>query len=459
MNSELKSIQDNNTWYYTNLPKGHKAIGLKWVYKVKRDPKGNVVKHKARLVAKGYAQRHGVDYEEVFAPVARLETVRLILALAANGKWVVHHMDVKSAFLNGELQEEVYVQQPPGFQNPRFPGKVLKLQKALYGLKQAPRAWNAKLDQELVRLGFSRSEEEHGVYKRGSGDSLLLPGVYVDDLIICGPNNENINKFKQQMCRTFSMSDLGLLSYYLGMEVKQSPGEIILCHKSYATKIIEICGMTGCNSVDTPMEQNCRLIPGRPDMAKDVTKFRSLVGSLRYLVNTRPYIAYSVGMVSRFMESPTTEHWVAAKRIVRYIAGTTDYGCRYTCRSFANMKLLGYSDSDHAGDLEKRKSTSGVVFFLNGNIVTWTSQKQRAVSLSSCEAEYIAAASTACQGVWLSRLISDLTGEKLMKFTLLMDSKSAIELSKNPVYHERSKHIDTRYHFIKECVSQGIAEV
>jgi hypothetical protein len=195
------------------------------VYKVKRDPKGNVVKHKARLVAKGYAQRHGVDYEKVFAPVARLETVRLILALTANGKWVVHHMDVKSAFLNGELQEEVYVQQPPGFQNPsfqnpRFLGKVLKLQKALYGLKQAPRAWNAKLDQELVRLRFSRSEEEHAVYKRGSGDSLLLLGVCVDDLIICGPNNENINKFKQQMCRTFSMSDLGLLSYYLGMEVK-----------------------------------------------------------------------------------------------------------------------------------------------------------------------------------------------------------------------------------------------
>ena len=275
MNSELKSIQDNNTWHYTNLPKGHKAIGLKWVYKVKRDPKGNVVKHKARLVAKRYAQRHGVDYEEVFAPVARLETVRLILALAASGKWEVHHMDVKSAFLNGELQEEVYVKQPPGFENPRYPGKVLKLQKALYGLKQAPRAWNAKLDQELIRLGFCWSEEEHAVYKRGNGDSLLLLGVYVDDLIICGPNNKYIVEFKQQMCRTFSMSDLGLLSYYLGMEVKQKPGEITLCQKAYAARIIDQCGMTGCNPVDTPMEQNCKLVPGRPDMAKDVTKFRS----------------------------------------------------------------------------------------------------------------------------------------------------------------------------------------
>jgi hypothetical protein len=202
MKSELQSIQNNNTLYYTTLPKGQRAIGLKWVFKVKRDPEGNIVKHKARLVAKGYAQKHGVDYEEVFAPVARLETVRLILALAAQGRWEVHHMDVKSAFLNGDLQEEVYVQQPPGFVNPRQTGKVLKLSKALYGLKQAPRAWNSKLDHELVKLGFYRSEEEHAVYKRGSGDSLLLIGVYVDDLIVCGPDKSNIAEFKLQMCKT-----------------------------------------------------------------------------------------------------------------------------------------------------------------------------------------------------------------------------------------------------------------
>jgi len=209
--------------------------------------------------------------------------------------------------------------------------------------------------------------------------------------------------------------------------------------------------MTGCNPVDTPMDQNSKLLPGRPDMARDITRFRSIVGSLRYLVNTRPDIAYSVGMVSRFMESPTNEHWAAIKRIVRYIAGTSEYGCKYLNKPTENLKLLGYSDSDHAGDLEKRKSTSGVVFFLNGNVVTWTSQKQRVVSLSSCEAEYIAAASAACQGVWLSRLIADPIGQKLQKFRLLMDSKSALELCKNPVYHERTKHIDTRYHYIRVC--------
>ena len=194
------------------------------------------------------------------------------------------------------------------------------------------------------------------------------------------------------MCRTFNMSDLGLLSYYLGMEVKQKPGEITICQRAYAAKIVDQCGMTDCNPVDTPMEQNNKLLPGKPNLARDVTKFRSIVGSLRYLVNTRPDIAYSVGIVSRFMETPTTEHWAALKRIVRYISGTTELGCKYTCGSLSSLKLLGYSDSDHAGDLEKRKSTSGVIFFLNGNIVTWCSQKQRVVSLSSCEAEYIAAA-------------------------------------------------------------------
>jgi hypothetical protein len=308
MEEEIKSIHQNETWEVTELPKDHKAIGLKWVFKVKRDATGKVVKYKARLVAKGYAQIHGVDYDEVFAPAARLETVRLLLALAAQGEWEVHHMDVKSAFLNGDLTEEVYVHQPPGFTDPSSPKKVLKLNKALYGLKQAPRAWNARLDKELVKLGFRRSREEHAVYKRGKDVTLLLIGVYVDDLIICGPDKREIHIFKQQMMKSFSMSDLGLLSYYLGIEVKQRPGEITICQSAYAAKIIESCGMKGCNPADTPMEQHVKLLPGKPDQVLDVTRYRSIVGSLRYLVNTRPDLAYSVGIVSRFMETPNAEH-------------------------------------------------------------------------------------------------------------------------------------------------------
>lgn len=457
MIAELKSIEQNKTWAYAVLPKDHKAIGLKWVFKVKKDPSGKIVKHKARLVVKGYAQVQGVDYDEVFAPVARMETVRLLLALAAQGEWQVHHMDVKSAFLNGNLEEEVYVHPPPGFSDPKHSGKVLRLKKALYGLKQAPRAWNARLDQELKFLGFNRSVEEHAVYRRGTGNSLILVGVYVDDLIICGPDSKNIVEFKQQMKKSFDMSDLGLLTYYLGLEVKQKPGEITVCQSAYAEKIVEISGMKGCNPADTPMEQHIKLLSGKPELVANATKYRSLVGSLRYLVNSRPDLAYSVGMISRFMETPNSEHWGAMKRIIRYVAGTTKLGCKYVKGALSD--LVGFTDSDHAGDLEKRKSTSGVLFFYGGNAVSWSSQKQKVVSLSSCESEYIAAATGACQGVWLSRLVADITCSDVKKFKLFIDNRSAEELSKNPVFHERSKHIDTRYHYIRECVADGVLEV
>jgi hypothetical protein len=367
----MQSILQNQTWTVSELPKDHKAIRLKWVFKVQRDPAGNIVKHKARLVAKGYAQIQGVDYDEVYAPIARLETMRLFLVLAAQGEWEVHHMDVKSAFLNGELQEEVYVQQPSGFSDPKAQGKVLKLRKAFYGLKQAPRPWNARLDQELYKLGFVRSMEENVVYRKGSGMSLLLVGDYVDDLIICGLDSRLIGAFKQQMKNSFNNSDLGLLSYYLGLEVKQKPGEITFSQSAYAEKILELTGMKNCNPVDTPMEQHLKLLPGKPELVSNASKYRSIVGSLRYLVNIRPDLAFSVGMVSRFMESPNSEHWCAIKRILRYVAGTTKLGCRYV--KGRSNELLGYTDSDHAGDLEKRKITAGAVFFLGSNIVTWTS--------------------------------------------------------------------------------------
>jgi hypothetical protein len=261
------------------------------------------------------------------------------------------------------------------------------------------------------------------------------------------------------MKELFSMSDLGLLSYYLGMEVKQKPGEITLCQSAYASKIVELCGMKGCNAIDTPMEHHVKLLAGIVGNEVDVTRYKSIIGSLRYLVNSRPDIAYSVGVASRFMEAPTKEHWAVVKRIVRYISGTINYGCKYVKGGNSELELLGFTDCNIARDLVQCKSTTGIVFFLRPNLVTWTSQKQRVVALSSCEAEYIAAATGACQGVWLSRLVAELIGRKVQKFKLLIDNKFAIELSKNPVYHERSKHIDTRFHFIHECVSDGVVDV
>ncbi|GJV37305.1 ribonuclease H-like domain, reverse transcriptase, RNA-dependent DNA polymerase [Tanacetum coccineum] len=217
MKVELDSINRNNTWELTTLPKGHKAIGLKWVFKTKKDANGNIIKHKARLVAKGYIQQHGIDFEEVFAPVARMETIRLLLAIAANNKWEVHHLDVKSAFLHGDLKEEVYVTQPEGFITRQDQGKVYRLIKALYGLRQVPHTWNIKLDNTLKSLDFKKCALEQAIYTKTSKDSTLLIGVYMDDLIITGTPKKEIDKFKAQMEEKFKMSDLGLLAYYLGI--------------------------------------------------------------------------------------------------------------------------------------------------------------------------------------------------------------------------------------------------
>jgi len=365
----MQAIKANRTWDVSVLPPKHKAIGLKWVFKVKKDPSGKVVKHKAHLVAKGYAQRHGVDFDEVFVPVARLETVRVLLPLAAQGGWEVHHMDVKSTFLNGDLIETVYVQQPPGF----IVGdgtKVLKLRKALYGLKQAPRVWNSKLDSELVALGFVRSKLDHVVYRQNSKSSFLLVGVYVDDLIISGHRVSDIRSFKLEMKKNFSMSDLSLLTYYLGIEVTQGEGGVTLCQSSYAARILGVAGMSGCNPCETPMECWVKLNKQKEGEAVDATAYRSLIGSLRYLVNTRPDLAYAVGVVSRYMEAPGKQHWAVVKHILRYLKGTLGYGCKYERGTELKPVLVGYSDSDFAGDVVDRKSTSGVGYFLGESLVT-----------------------------------------------------------------------------------------
>lgn len=453
MLEEIASIEENKTWRLVDLPTGHRPIGLKWVYKLKKDAQGVVVKHKARLVAKGYVQRAGVDFDEVFAPVARLDSVRLLLALAAQEGWMAHHMDVKSAFLNGELVEEVYVGQPPGFEVVGEENKVYRLDKALYGLRQAPRAWNTKLDTTLKKIGFRQSPLEHGLYARGDGGRRLLVGVYVDDLVIVGGDSIMIDKFKRQMMDEFKMSDLGSLSFYLGIEVHQKDGVITLNQAAYASRIVEKAGLAGCNPCTTPMEPRLRLSKESTASPVNATEYRSLVGSLRYLVNTRPDLAYAVGYVSRFMEKPTDEHLGAVKRIVRYVAGTIHHGCRYTKEG--EKKLQGYSDSDMAGDVDTRKSTTGVLFFLGKNLVSWQSQKQRVVALSSCESEYIAAATAACQGIWLARLLGDLRNAAPEVIDLKVDNQSALALMKNPVFHDRSKHIQTKFHFIREAVENG----
>lgn len=456
--NEITSIEENKTWDLVDLPIGAKPIGLKWVFKVKRNADGSINKFKARLVAKGYVQKHGIDYDEVFAPVARIETIRLIIGLAASKGWMIHHLDVKTAFLHGDLREEVYVSQPQGFIVKGQESKVYKLKKALYGLRQAPRAWNLKLNRILVRgLKFHRCLKEPSLYRKEVCNNILLVVVYVDDLLVTGSSLELIEGFKQEMATKFEMSDLGMLTYYLGIEVCQGENGITLKQNRYALKILEETGMASCNPTHIPMEMNSSLSKASDEKRVDEKAYRRSIGCLRYLLHTRPDLSFSVGVLSRYMQEPRESHGAALKQVLRYLRGTCNLGLRFYREK--GVKLVGYSDSSHNLDKDDGKSTSGHIFYLGNSPITWCSTKQEIVALSSCEAEFMAATEAAKQAVWLEELLSEVMNEVCIRVIIRVDNKSAIQLARNPVFHGRSKHIHRRFHFIRECVENELVEV
>jgi hypothetical protein len=459
MDTEIKAIEKNNTWELTVLPAEAKPIGVKWVFKTKLNEEGKVDKHKARLVAKGYSQRQGIDYNEVFAPVARWDTIRTILALAAHKGWYVYQLDVKSAFLHGELAEAIFVEQPQGFEKQGEEHKVYRLKRALYGLKQAPRAWYSRIETYFVKEGFEKCFCEHTLFTKTSDKgNMLIVSLYVDDLIFTGNSECMFKGFKDSMMREFDMSDLGRMKYFLGVEVIQNAELIFICQKKYAREMLGRFGMEHSNAVQNPIVPGCKLTKNEEN-AKGVntTEYKQLVGSLLYLTATRPDLMYAVGLVSRYMERPTEMHLQAVKRILRYLRGTTEFGIIY--RKGDEGQLRAYADSDYAGDVDDRKSTSGFVFMLGTGAVSWSSKKQPVVTLSTTEAEFIAVASCACQGVWLRRILGNIGLEQVTNTVIYCDNNSAIKLSKNPVLHGRSKHIDVRFHFLRDLTRDGVVEL
>lgn len=458
MDMEIEAIERNGTWELTTLPTNAKRIGVKWVYKTKYNEKGEVEKHKARLVAKGYSQQFGVDFTEVFAPVARWDTIRTILALAAIKGWNVFQLDVKSAFLHGELSEVVYVDQPQGYQKKGEEHKVYKLKKALYGLRQAPRAWYSKIEGYFLNEGFDKCTSEHTLFvKTGENGLMLIVSLYVDDLIFTGNDNSMFAQFKESMKKEFDMTDLGRMSYFLGVEVVQSAAGIFISQGKYAKEILERFGMDNSKPVDNPVVPGYKLCKKGSGDEVDATLYKQMVGSLMYLTATRPDLMYAVCLISRYMDKPTDIHLQAAKRVLRYLKGTVDLGILYS--KGGSEELIAYADSDYAGDVDDRKSTSGYVFFLGTGAISWSSKKQPVVTLSTTEAEFIAAASCACQGVWLRRILGKLGLLQDKCTTIFCDNSSTIKLSKNPVMHGRSKHIDVRFHFLRDLAKEGVIEL
>lgn len=456
MEEEIEVIEKNQTWELVKRPLNKNVVGVKWIYRLKTDAKGNVVKHKARLVAKGFTQKHGVDYLETFAPVSRHETIRLILAVAAQQNWKLFQLDVKSAFLNGNLEEEIYAEQPLGFLEEGKEDHVLHLHKALYGLKQAPRAWYSRIDEFFLRENFKRSDNDHALYTKEDHGNILVVCIYVDDLIVTGDNEEMVEEFKTTMKSEFEMSDLGLLNYFLGMEIVQSDQGIFLSQECYAKKFLEKFNMQDCKIMRTP------LLPHGKDREEnenkvDASVYRSLVGGLLYLTATRPDLMFSASYLSRYLKEPNVDHLKEAKRVLRYIKGTTNMGLHFT--AVENPQLIGYSDSDWGGCKEDLKSTTGYCFSIGSAIFSWQTSKQHTIAQSTAEAEYMAMCAATNQASWLKRLLEDLGFRNQEGVTIYSDSQSAIAIGKNPVQHRRTKHIQIKYHIVREAERSGAIQL
>jgi hypothetical protein len=364
------------------------VVNSKWVYKIKHAVDRSVDKYKERFIARGFTQKEGEDYDETFSPVARYTSIRAIISLVASMVWNLHQMDVKTTFLNGAIEEEVYIAQPRVFELHSRDTHVCRLKKSLYGLKQAPRAWYAIMDDYQMRLGFSMSHVDPNIYYKVVDNEPVILLLYVDDLFIKGEESLII-QCKKELASKFDMKDLGLMHYYLGLEVWKKHGEVFLGQGKYAIKILQKFGMMDYKSMDTPMNTDIRKVKDPNSDPVDPSLYQQLIGSLMYLVNTQPNIFFSVNTLIQFNVEMRHEHWIAAKHVLRYIRGTINYDLRYTASS--DIHLHGFTDSDWAGSAEDRKSTSGMCFILGSTMISWGSRKQNSIALSTKEAKYIAA--------------------------------------------------------------------
>jgi hypothetical protein len=448
MDEEMQSLLGNNTYELTPLPYGRKAIPCKWVFALKTDASGNVVRFKARLVAKGFAQREGIDYTEVFAPVSKHTSLRTLLALSAAHDLEMRQIDVKTAYLNGILEEDIYMMQPPGYED-GGPGIVCKLSRSLYGLKQAGRVWYERLCAELIKLGFKPSTADPALFTLDDGGVKVFLLVYVDDCLIVAPqgNTAVLDRIISDLQSAFDLKDMGEVSTFLGIGISRDrPNRSLSMSQSrYITDVLGKYNMLDARPrsvplcVSTPLQRDGRpLEPGY--------SFSELIGSLLYLsICTRPDIAQAVGALARYMSAPTQEHWTAALGILRYLNGTRDYRLTFSGCS----DLVGYCDSDYAGNVDTRKSTTGFTFLLGGGVISWCSKLQPTVATSTCEAEYIAAAAATKEALWLRKLMSDF-GVSVSPVLIYSDNQGALSVIKNPVTSARSKHIDVAHHFVRE---------
>ncbi|WCJ23129.1 Retrovirus-related Pol polyprotein from transposon RE2 [Euphorbia peplus] len=430
MGTEIRALGDQKTWILVKLPPRKKALGSNWIFTEKRDENGKLLRYKARLVCFGNHQVEGIDYNETFAHVAKMVTIRTFLSVAAVKGWSVHQMDVHNVFLHGDLDEEVYMRVPPGFAGGNE-GKVCRLKKSLYGLRQAPRCWFGKLVKALKTFGFTQSYSDYSLFTLTRGTVQINVLIYVDDLLIASNSDAALNAFKAYLGRCFCMKDMGVLKYFLGLEVARNSEGIFLCQRKYALEIISETGLLGSKPADIPMEQNHTLGRATGALLEDVSQYRRLVGRLIYL-----------------------SHWEAALRVARYLKKRPGQGI--LLRSDSNLSLIGWYDSDWASCPITRRSLTGWLVLLGYSPVSWKTKKQHTVSRSSAEAEYRSMEAITCELKWLRQLLKELGVEHPHGMRLLCDSQSALYIAKNPVFHERTKHIEADCHFVRDAIQDGV---
>ncbi|GJV50374.1 putative ribonuclease H-like domain-containing protein [Tanacetum coccineum] len=456
MQEEMQQFVNQDVWKLVPLPEGKTAIGTKWILKNKRDARGIVVRNKARLVAQGHRQEEGIDYDEVFAPVARIEAIRLFLAFASYMGFMVYQMDVKSAFLYGEIDEEVYVTQPKGFEDPFYPKHVYRVVKALYGLHQAPRAWYARLSTFLLKHNYRRGTIDKTLFIKKNSRDIILVQVYVDDIIFGSTNQTWCDEFEVLMKGEFEMSAMGELTFFLGLQVKQQPDGIFISQDKYVQDMLRRFDMESVRPATTPYEAAKPKSKDEPDDAVNVHLYRSMIGSLMYLTASRPDIMFAVSACSRHQVTPLTSNLNAVKKIFKYLKGQPKLGLWYPRDS--PFVLEAYSDSDYAGSNGDRKSTTGGCQFLGRRLISWQCKKQTVVATSSTEAEYVAAAHCCGQVLWIENQLLDY-GFNFMNSKIFIDNQSTICIVKNPVFHQRTKHIEIRHHFIRDANEKNLIQV
>lgn len=460
MEEEMNSLKTSKVWELVEVPKNSTIVENKWVYKLKTDTNGNIQKFRARLVAKGFSQREGIDFNETFSPVVRFDSIRILLTVIVQENLVLKQFDVKTAFLNGDIEEVIYMKQPTGFNDGTT--RVCKLLKSLYGLRQSSRCWNQRIKVFLTNYGLNQSKADPCIYMLIKNNLIiLLVSIYIDDGLVAGIDEETVNDFLCALEKEFDITS-GDADTYLGLQIeRQNDGSILLRQSAYTRKILNKFNLEQANALAIPADPHQRLDVNLNDGEKTeltTAPYREAVGSLLYLSKgTRPDISFSVSMVSRYMEKPTKLHWNAVKRIMKYLKGTVDYGLHF--KKQKTLSLCGYSDADFAGDIETRKSTTGFIVIWSGCVVSWCSQRQSTVATSTTYSEYIAAFQTVKEIVWLLKLIGEIYPYQNIATTLYIDNQSTLELIKNPVLHKRSKHIDVQYHYIREQYDKKVFQL